>query len=404
MSYVPCTRFIRSALGLVGMAVVLFPLGGCNPDNAAAASSAAQYAPEVTVAPVITRAVRGWDEFNGRLSAIETVSLRPRVSGYIEKVLYQEGDEVRQGDLLFKIDQRPYRDALNDAQARLERARTIEDNARTQADRAEKLTIAKAVSQEELETRRAELAQARTDVRAAEAAVATATLNVSFTEVRAPISGRAGRAALTVGNLARADDSILTTVVSQDPMYVYFDCDERNYMRYQHLARSKSDKQENIVHVALADEAGFSRTAKLDFLDNHVDAQTGTVRARAVIHNPDRKLLPGMYARVRLNGDGEFDALLIDDRAVLTDQNRKYVYVLGADNKAMRKDVVIGRLIQDPNSPATAALRVVQSGLDSKDQVVVGGTQKIFYPGMQVKPTAEGTNAAQAATDPKPAL
>lgn len=387
---------IRSGVGLVCLASALLTLGGCEPGNASTAN--ARPAPEVSVAPVVTRSVRGWDEFNGRLSAIETVSLRARVSGYIESINYREGDEVQKGALLFKIDQRPYRDALNDAQARLERAKAVEENARTQAERAERLMASKAVSQEEAETRRAEFAQAKTDVRAAEAAVATASLNVNFTAVRSPVTGRAGRAMLSTGNLARADESVLTTVVSQDPMYVYFDCDERNYMRYQNLARSKAgeQKKENIIHIALADESGFSRTAKLDFLDNHVDPQTGTVRARAVIANPDRKLLPGMYARVRLNGDGEFEAALIDDRAVLTDQNRKYVYVLGADNKAQRKDVVVGRLIQDPNSPAAPPLRVVQSGLDSKDKVIVGGTQKVFFPGMQVKPAPVANEAAQA--------
>lgn len=387
---------IRSGIGLVCLVAGSLSLSGCNPGTAA--TSGARPAPEVSVSPVVARAVRGWDQFNGRVSAIDTVSLRPRVSGYIESIAYKEGDEVKKGDLLFRIDQRPYRDALNDAQARLERARTAENTARTQAERAEKLIAAKAISQEEVESRRADLAQARADVRAADAAVATATLNFSFTEVRSPVAGRAGRAMLSAGNLARADDSVLTTVVSQDPMYVYFDCDERSYLRYQALARSKpGQKEESTVRVAVSDDAGFPRLAKLDFLDNHINPETGTIRARAVLSNHDRRLTPGMYARVRLNGDGEFQAMLINDRAVLTDQNRKYVYVLGEDNKALRKDIVIGRLIEDPAAPSNQALRVVQSGLDGGDKVIVGGTQKIFYPGMQVKPAPVATDAAQAA-------
>lgn len=387
----------RTGIGLVCVAQLAIFLSGCN-SGAAATTDGAPSAPEVGVAPVLSRSVRAWDEFNGRVSAVDTVSLRPRVSGYIEAVAYKEGDEVKKGDLLFKIDQRIYRDALNDVQARLDRARTAEDTARMQAERADKLMAANAISREEFETRRADLAQSRSDVRVAEAAVAAARLNLTFTEVRSPISGRAGHAMLSIGNLARADESVLTTVVSQNPMYVYFDCDERNYLRYQELALKKSGpKSEKLVRIGLADEAGFPHAGKVDFLDNHVDPATGTIRARAVLANNDRKLTPGMYARVQLNGDGESSALLINDRAVLTDQDHKYVYVLGPDNKAMRRDVVLGRQIDEANAASPRALRVVASGLAGGDKVIVNGTQKVFYPGMQVKPVPASMDAPETA-------
>ena len=385
---------LRAGLACIVVAVAVSS-AGCSSHSA---NAGAPPPPEVGVASVLTQSVQAWDEFNGRVGAVETVSLRPRVSGYIDRVAYKEGGEVKQGDLLFVIDPRPYRDALASAQAQLERARAAASLAQSQNQRAQTLIAAKAISHEEFDSRRADLAQTAADVRAAQAAVATAQLNLGFTEVRAPVDGRAGRALLTVGNLAQADQSVLTTLVSQDPMYVYFDCDEHSYLRYQALAR-KGERSggEHPVHVGLADEAGFPHAGTLDFLDNQVDAATGTIRARAVLRNPDRALTPGLYARVQLQGSGEFKAMLIDDKAVLTDQDRKYVYVLGAEHKALRKDVVLGRLID--------GLRVVQSGLDTNDQVIVSGTQKIFFPGMPVQPdaVAMGAPAGAAATVAKAA-
>ncbi|GAA0920707.1 efflux RND transporter periplasmic adaptor subunit [Rothia nasimurium] len=345
--------------------------------------------PEVGVAPVVARHVKTWDEFNGRISAIETVSIRPRVTGYIDRIAYREGDEVKPGDVLFVIDQRPYRDALNSAQAQLERARAAATLSQAQDERAQKLIAAHAISRDEYDSRHADLAQTAADVRAAQAAVATAQLNLGFTEVRAPVAGRAGRAMLTMGNLAQADQSELTTVVSQDPVFVYFDCDEQSYLRFMEGARG--GRQQNAVRVGLANEKGFPRTGKVDFLDNRVDSATGTIRARALLSNADRVLTPGLYARVQMEGSHEFEAMLIDDKAVLTDQDRKYVYVVGPDDKALRKDVTLGRLVD--------GLRVVQTGLAAGDKVIVTGTQKIYFPGMAVKPQPmdHGAAVAQAA-------
>ena len=197
--------------------------------------------------------------------------------------------------------------------------------------------------------------------------------------MRSPINGRAGRALITEGNLAQADATLLTTVVSQDPVFVYFESDEQSFLRYAELARKgERDDTENPVRVGLASDIGYPHEGTVDFVDNQVDPRTGTIRARAVLRNPDRVFTPGLYARVQLQGTGEFKAMLIDDKAVLTDQDRKYVYVLGPKNEAVRKDVVLGRNID--------GLRVVQSGLTPADKVIVHGVQKIFFPGMPVSP------------------
>ncbi|GAA4781981.1 efflux RND transporter periplasmic adaptor subunit [Lysobacter hankyongensis] len=357
--------------------------------------------PDVSVAQVISRNVKQWDDFTGRVSAVETVQLRPRVSGYVERVAYREGDEVRKGQLLFLIDQRPYRAALAQAEAQLERARSEARLARSQDVRAQTLIDAKAISREEFDTRKAATAQSDAVVRAAEAAVAAARLDLQFTEVRSPIDGRAGRALATVGNLAQADATMLTTVVSLDPVHVYFESDEQAFLRYAGLARTgQRDATRNPVRVGLADETGYPHAGTVDFIDNQVDPATGTIRARAVLPNPDRVFTPGLFARVQLEGSAEFKALLIDDKAVLTDQDRKYVYVLGPGNTAVRRDVVLGRTIEIPGSGPGQALRVVQSGLTAQDKVIVNGVQKVFFPGMPVKPQM----VAMTGTATKPAV
>ncbi|WP_132998716.1 efflux RND transporter periplasmic adaptor subunit [Luteimonas arsenica] len=370
---------IRLSLVAVALgAAIALASAGCSSQAAPGAEAAP--APEVGVATVLSRQVRQWDEFSGRIAAIESVELRPRVSGYVQRVAYEEGSEVAKGDLLFVIDPRPYRAALDQAQAQLERARAEARLATTQHERAQSLIEARAISREEFETRRAATAQGNAGVRAAEAAVAAARLDLQFTEVRAPVAGRAGRALVTEGNLAQADATLLTTVVSQDPVHVHFEADERAFLRYQALARSgERDAAGNPVRVGLADETGHPHAGTVDFIDNQVDSTTGTVRARAVLPNPDRVFTPGLFARVQIEGSAEFDALLVDDKAVLTDQDRKYVYVLGEGDTAQRRDVVLGRMVD--------GLRVVQSGLEPGDRVIVNGVQRVFFPGMPVAPT-----------------
>jgi multidrug efflux system membrane fusion protein len=363
-------------LALTAGLLVVLAMAGC---SSQAEPNAAPPPPEVSVAQVLNKSVSEWDEFTGRVSAVETVELRPRVSGYVERVAFQEGQEVHKGDLLFVIDQRRYQAQLAQAQAELERARAEARLAKAQDERAQTLVEAKAISREEFETRRASTTQSNAAVRAAEAAVENAALDLQFTQVRAPIDGRAGRALVTEGNLAQADATLLTTVVSQDPVYIYFESDEQSFLRYQELAR-KGERAEskNPVRVGLANEQGYPHEGTVDFVDNQVDSKTGTIRARAVLRNPNRVFTPGLFARVQLEGSAQFKAMLIDDKAVLTDQDRKYVYVLGPKNAATRKDVVLGRMVD--------GLRVVESGLAPTDKVIVHGVQKVFFPGMPVTP------------------
>lgn len=369
------TRLPLSTL-LLGAAIAIV-VSACSSE--AAPPHGAPPPPEVSVAQVLQRDVTPWNEVTGRVAAVETVELRPRVSGYIERVAYREGDEVRKGQLLFVIDPRPYRAALAQAEANLERARSEARLARSQDARAQALVDAKAISREEFDTRKAATAQGDAGVRAAEAAVATARLDLQFTEVRSPIDGRAGRALVTTGNLAQADGTLLTTLVSLDPVHVYFESDEQAFLRDGAAAQSR-------VRVGLADESGYPHQGIVDFVDNQVDPATGTIRARAVLPNPDRRFTPGLFARVQLEGDARTQALLIDDKAVLTDQDRKYVYVLGKGNQAVRKDVVLGRAVD--------GLRVVESGLAAQDAVIVNGVQKVFFPGMPVVPKKVAMDAS----------
>jgi multidrug efflux system membrane fusion protein len=368
----------------------LLPIAIAACTSEAAAPAGAPPPPDVSVATVLSKEVRQWDDFTGRVAAVETVELRPRVSGYVERVAYREGQDIRKGDLLFVIDQRPYRAALDQALAGLERARAEQRLAETQDRRAQTLIDAKAISREEFEIRKAASSQGNAGVRAAEAAVAAARLDLTFTRVVSPIDGRAGRALVTEGNLAQADATLLTTVVSQDPMYVYFESDEQSFLRYGALARKgERDGVRNPVRIGLADEDGYPHAGAVDFIDNQVDAKTGTIRARAVVPNPDRVFTPGLFARVQLQGSGRFKAMLVDDKAVLTDQDRKYVYVLGPHDTAVRKDIVAGRMID--------GLRVVESGLSPTDKVIVHGVQKVFMPGMPVSPKTVVMGTAPAA-------
>ena len=351
--------------------------------------------PQVSAAPVLVKPVSQRDDFSGRVEAVQSVELRPRVSGYIDKVNYVEGQELKKGDVLFTIDARSYRAELARAQAELARARTQADLGRSEAARAKRLAEMQALSTEEYEQRRANADQAQANVAAAQAALETARLNLEWTQVRAPIDGRAGRALVTAGNLVSAGDaaSVLTTVVSLDKVHVHFDADERAFLRYAEMARNgerPSERDGKVpVQVALADESDFPHTGVVDFLDNQVDRSTGTIRARALLDNADRAFTPGLYARVRLLGSGEFKAALVDDKAVLTDQDRKYVYVVDKEGKAQRRDIQLGRTAE--------GLRIVQQGLAAGDRVIIDGVQKVFMPGMPVQAKAVAMQPAAAA-------
>ena len=338
--------------------------------------------PEVNVAVVAAKPIVEWDTYDGRIAAIETVELRPRVTGYLAGVHFREGGEVEKGALLFTVDDREYRAALVSAQANTARAATRVEVARTEYARAEKLEAARAVSEEELETRRGERLQAEADLKAAQAQQRQAELNMEFTRIRAPIAGYVSSAAVRPGNLVTAGQTPLTTIVSVDPVYVEFEGDERMYLKYQAMSRNgerpSSRDARNPVRVALADEQGYPHEGEMVFVDNALDPGTGTIRARAVLPNADRVFTPGMFARVQLLGSGEHDTILVNERALLTDQDRRYVYVVGDDGKAMRRDVQLGGEAE--------GLRIVREGLKPGDRVVVNGVRKIFFPGMPVKP------------------
>jgi RND family efflux transporter MFP subunit len=341
--------------------------------------------PAVTVAPVVQREIADWDEFTGRLQAVDAVEIRPRVSGYIKRVSFDEGKEVKKGEVLFEIDPRPYEAALAQAQAELEKARSAAALAASDVERAGKLVKVQAISREEYDSRTSAEAQGGATVRAEEAAVQTARLNLEWTRVRSPIAGRVSNAMVTPGNLVQAgppEATLLTTVVSLDPMYLYFDSDEQTYLRYAGLTRSAGTNWRNArlpVYLGLANESGFPHEGRLDFVDNQVDPNTGTIRTRAVFSNRSRALTPGLFARVKLVGSQKSNALLVRDAAIGTDQDRKFVLVLGKGDTLAYRPIEPGRLSDD-------GLRIVTSGLTPDDRIVVNGLMRV-RPGVKVAPT-----------------
>jgi RND family efflux transporter MFP subunit len=341
--------------------------------------------PAVTVAEVPQRDITDWDEFTGRLEAVDAVQIRPRVSGYIRRVAFDEGNGVRKGQVLFEIDPRPYEAELARAEAELERARTGAALAASEVTRAQRLVQVQAISREEFDSRTAAESQGGASVRAAEAAVAAARLNLEWTRVRSPITGRVSRAEVTPGNLVHAgppDATLLTTVVSLDPIFAYFEGDEQTYLKYAALARNGSRPNSRYsrtpVHLGLADEQGFPHEGYVDFVDNQLNPDAGTIRLRAVFSNKDNRFTPGLFARIRLVGSGTYPATLVLDRAVGTDQDKKFVLVLKPDSTVDYRSVQLGRLVD--------GFRVVTSGLEPGEQIVINGLQRI-RPGIKVTPT-----------------
>jgi len=380
---------VASAVLAVSAALTLTGCGG----KAAAQAAAAPPPPQVDVAQVISRRVAEFDEFTGRFEAVERVEIRPRVSGYIASVNFAEGREVHKGEVLFVIDPRPYEADYKHAKAQLDQARSQLSLAKSERERATRLLQAHAISQEEFDTRVAGLEQADANVEMAQAAVDTAALNLTFTRVTAPISGRISRALVTEGNLVTSGQTLLTTLVSLDPIYVRFDGDEQAYLKYTKLARenaaarAKAGKTAGAtgeageagaeVMVGLANEPGYPHQGVMVFVDNELDPTTGTIRGRARLENHDRAFTPGLFARVKLMGSNQYDALLINDSAIGTDQTVRYVLVVGADNKVEYRPVKLGPIID--------GLRVVTDGLKAGDTIVVSGLQRV-RPGATVNP------------------
>jgi RND family efflux transporter MFP subunit len=374
----PNTRSRRKKLSLAVVVALLIVAGGLGLRAARGESAPPPPPPpQVTVAAAIGREVTDWDEFTGHLEAVDVVEVRPRVSGYIDRVAFDEGAEVRKGDVLFVIDPRPYAAEVARAEAELARARTHSELARSEVDRAKRLVAAQAISREEFESRTSADSEGDAEVRAAEAALRTARLNLEWTTVRSPISGRVGRAMVTPGNLVQANAASappLTTVVSLDPIYVYFDRDEQTYLDDAGLARQpvKRGEQRSAgqpVQMGLANEDGFPHAGTIDFVDNRLDPVAGTIRARAVFPNHDHRLTPGLFARVKIAGSGKYAATLVQDAAVGTDQDRKFVFVLKPDSTVEYRAVTLG--------PLSDGLRVVKTGLKPGERVVVKGLQRI---------------------------
>ena len=373
----------REVVSAVSLVAVLSALSGCGQSGSAAPSVPPP--PVVSVATVVERQVNDWDEFTGRMEAIDKVEVRPRVSGYIDRIAFREGSEVNRGDLLFEIDARPLQADLNKAEADLARARSQLELAQSQLRRAEQLLKQNFISQEAYDDRASASRESAANVKAAEAAVESARLNLGYTKVRAPVAGRVSRAEVTVGNLVNglggANATLLTTVVSLDPIYAYFEGDEQVYLKYTALARTheraSSRTTRNPIYLGLANEQGHPHEGYVDFVDNQLNPQTGTIRARAVFDNKDRMFTPGLFARLKLIGSSSYDAILVDDRAIGTDQSKKFVLVVGADNKAMYREVKLG--------PITDDLRVVKQGLKPGERIVVNGIQRV-HPGEAVTP------------------
>jgi RND family efflux transporter MFP subunit len=357
--------------------VILVQLSGCTRGETAT-PAAAMAPPAVSVATVVSRQISDFDEFTGRFEAVERVEIRPRVSGYIASVNFVQGREVAKGEVLFVIDPRPYEADLKQAQAQLAQARSQLTLATSEQDRATKLLGAHAISREELESRDAAFAQANANVAGAQAAVDTAALNLSFTRVTAPITGVVSRAEITAGNLVTGGQTLLTTVVSVDPIYVSFQGDEQGFLNFMNYARKGGEAEAtHPVFVGLANEEGYPHQGAIAFVDNEIDATTGTVRARGRLDNHDHQFTPGMFARVKLTGTKTFAALLINESAVGTDQGLKYVLRVGGDNSIEYRQVKLG--------PVVDGLRVVREGLNVGDTIVVNGLQHV-RPGMTITP------------------
>src|SRR4051794_19934376 len=374
------------------LSVAIISLGAVTLERKAEPPTPAQPLQAVTVAPVPEREIAEWDEFTGRLQAVDQVEIRARVSGYIQQVSFTEGREVRKGEVLFEIDPRPYQAELARAEAELERAKSAAALAASDVQRAQTLVKAQAISREEYDSRTSAEAQGGAGVKAAEAAVQTARLNLDWTRVRSPINGRVSNALVTSGNLVQAGPpaTLLTTVVSLDPMYVYFDSDEQTYLRYAGRARHGSNWRtaKLPVYLGLANEDGFPHEGQLDFVDNQIDPNTGTIRTRAVFSNKSRALTPGLFARVKLVGEHTRKALLVRDAAIGTDQDRKFVLVVGQGDTLAYRPVVPGRLVD--------GLRIIDSGLQPGEHVVVNGLMRV-RPGMKVAPQLAEMTAADSA-------
>ncbi len=372
-------RRTRRLIVVFGLAI----LAGLNAGCSSSAKTKAPAPPEVNVAEVVCKQLGDSDEFTGRLEAVNAVEVRPRVSGYLQSVNFREGAIVRQGDLLFQIDPRPFQAEVDRLKGDLSQARAQRARAQSDFERAERLHNNDGMSAEEYDRRAAVRNEAEARIASTEGALRGAELNLEFTRVTAPITGRVGRAEITEGNLVEAGAAQvrpLTTLVSLDPIYVYFDVDEQTYLKYARVTQARETSSHDLrgaAQLGLADEDGFPHTGQVSFVDNQVSSTTGTIRLRATFPNKNLALTPGLFARVRLQGGGTYRGCLAKDEAVITDLNQKYVFVLGKNSTLEYRPVKLG--------PMTEGLRVVRDGLHEGDVIVVNGLQRV-RPGIGVTP------------------
>ena len=385
---------LRTTLGVAAPLLALV-LAGCGKKEEAAAPPP----PTVTVAQPTKRMTTDWDEFTGRFDAIQQVEVRNRVTGFVRKIAFVDGAVVKTGDVLYEIDPRQYEAAAEQAQGQLDDAKGRVLLAQRELDRATTLIKTQAISENIVDQRAQALSTAQAAVLQAEGALKQAQLNVEYTKVVAPIDGRVSRHLVSVGNLVQGSESgatLLTSIVSITPIYVYFDMDEATYQRNSRLwfegKRPSSRDTPNPVEITLVGETKPSHKGKMDFLDNRLDVGTGTLRGRAIVDNQDQSILPGQFARVRVIASGEYEAMLVPDAAIATDQSRKIVMVVKADDTVEARPVTLGPLDQ--------GLRVIREGLKADDRVIIDGLQRARI-GAKVTPKAPAP-AAPPAVGAKP--
>ncbi|WP_026244684.1 efflux RND transporter periplasmic adaptor subunit [Dasania marina] len=350
-------------------------------DGQQAAGQHNKAGPEVSVAEVLNVRITEWDEFTGRLEAPQTVALRPRVSGYIDEVVFKEGALVTEGDVLFLIDDKALQAQFKRLQADVAHAESELFLAQRELERAQRLKKQNAIAQEVLDNRLAHQQQAAATLHAKQAVLAEIQLDLDYTRVKAPISGRVSRALITKGNYVAAGQSLLTTVVSTEKIYAYFDADEQTYLKYSQLAREgsrpSSRDNQSPVFMGLVSDAGYPHAGHMDFVDNQIDQQTGTIRGRAVFENEEGRFTPGLFARIKVAGSASYDGILIDDKAVATDLSHKFVWVVDDNNQVERRAVVLGETHN--------GLRIIEQGLAAHERIIVNGVQRVRS-GVTVQP------------------
>jgi len=373
-------RALRFAILLAAAVLILALVTGCGPANAQQSAKA----PTVTVASVEQQQIVEWDEFTGRTEAVESVEVRPRVSGHIQEVRFQSGQLVKKEDVLFVIDPRWHKAEFDRREAEYQQAKVRLENAEREAKRSEQLLANRAISTEEGDARVARFNEAKAALLAAQAARDSAQLDLEYTEIRSPINGRVSRELKTVGNYVSGVagvGTLLTTIVSVDPIYVYADMDENSLLKFNTLAQAKKLSGNGggtvPVELQLADEQGYPQRGHIESFDNRVDANTGSILLRAVFPNPDGRIVPGLFARIRVPLTEKYGALLVDERAIGTDQGQKFVLTVSPTNTVVYRPVKLG--------PAIEGKRIIRSGVNAGEQIVVAGLQKV-RPGMAVVP------------------